>query len=110
MTTPAETTGRYVVVLSDEVHEDPAAAGDALRSVAGAESIARTSDFADAALDLEQTDADATVFDELGVAVVAAAPDRLQAMTAAADADPRIVAIEPELIHHALAAEPVPEP
>lgn len=37
----AATTGRYVVVMSDEVHGDQAAVADALRSVAGVSSIAR---------------------------------------------------------------------
>ncbi len=110
MTTPEETTGRYVVVLADEAHDNADATADALKSVTGAQTIALASDFAAGALDVEQSDADATVFDELGVAVVTADPAGLAAMTTAGEADPRILAIEPELIHHALAAEPAPGP
>jgi subtilisin family serine protease len=104
-TAPA-TTGRYVVVLSDEVHGDEAATADALRSVAAVSSIASTRDFAAGALDVGQAaTADATVFAELGVAVVSA--ESGAAVRAAAAADPRIVAVEPERILHAIESLPV---
>jgi hypothetical protein len=67
------TTGRYVVVMSDEVHGDQAAIEDALRSLAGVTSIASTTDFEASALDVSQAaGADAMVFAELGIAVVTA--------------------------------------
>lgn len=95
----ASTTGRYVVVLSDEVHGDQAAIAETLRSVAGVASIASTTDFEASALDIDQTRAaDATVFAELGIAVVAAEPDLVASISAVAARDSRIVAIEPERI------------
>lgn len=99
----AETTGRYVVVLSDDVLGDEAATAEALRSVTGATNIASTREFEAGALDVGQADtADATVFAELGIAVVAADPDRAASMGAAAAADGRVVAVEPERILHAI--------
>jgi subtilisin len=97
------TTGRYVVVLSDEVHGDQAAIAGALRSLAGVASIANTTDFEASALDVDQARAaDATVFAELGIAVVAAAPDQMASISAAAAHDSRILAIEPERILYAI--------
>ena len=97
------TTGRYLLVMSDEVHGDEAATADALRSVAGVTSIASTSDFEASALDVGQAStADATVFAELGVAVVAATNDRTSSMIAAATVDPRIIAVEPERVLYAI--------
>jgi subtilisin len=103
----AATTGRYVVVMSDEVHGDQAAVADALRSVAGVSSIASTSDFQASALDVSQArTADATVFAELGIAVMAADPGRMASISAAAAQDRRIVAIEPERILYAIIGDP----
>jgi subtilisin len=97
------TTGRYVVVMSDEVYGDQAAIAEALRSVAGVASIASTTDFEASALDVGQArTADATVFAELGIAVVAADPDQVASMSAAAAQDRRILAIEPERILYAI--------
>ncbi|MDQ3763107.1 MAG: S8 family serine peptidase [Actinomycetota bacterium] len=99
----AAATGRYVVVMSDEVHGDHAAVADALRSMAGVTSIASTRDFEASALDVGQAStADATVFAELGIAVVAADPDQQASITAAADRDRHILAIEPERILYAV--------
>jgi subtilisin family serine protease len=101
------TTGRYVVVLSDEVHGDETAITDALGSVAGVTSIARTSDFEAGVLDVGQaTTADAIVFAELGVAVVAADPAQMVSVSAAAQ-DGRIVAVEPEHVLYAI-TDPAP--
>jgi subtilisin len=102
------TTGRYVVVMSDEVHGDQTAIADALRSVAGVTSIASTTDFEASALDVGQAAAaDATVFAELGIAVVAAGTDQMRSMMAAAAADPRVVAVEPERLLYAI-QDPAP--
>jgi subtilisin len=96
-------TGRYVVVFSDDVRGKEGALTGALRSVTGVSSVASSSDFADGAVDVEQVeDADATVFTELGVAVVTADQDRVASLTAVAAEDARIEAIEPELTMHAL--------
>ena len=90
----AEFTGRYVVVFADDVHREPGAITEALQSVAGVTNVASTLDFEGGALDLDQAEsADATVFAELGVAVVAADPSRGAGLAAMAEADPRIVAV-----------------
>ncbi|GAA1650955.1 S8 family serine peptidase [Catellatospora bangladeshensis] len=104
------TTGRYVVVFNDEVRGDHAATAEALRAVTGVTSIASTRDFAAGALDFDQaTAADAIVFAELGIAVVAAHPDQAVRLSAAGAADDRILAVEPEHILHAITeAPPVP--
>jgi subtilisin len=99
----AAMTGRYVVVMSDEVHGDQAAIAEALRSVTGVTSIASTTDFEASALDVNQArTADATVFAELGIAVVAAEPEQMASISAAAAQDSRILAIEPERILYAI--------
>jgi subtilisin len=98
-----ETAGRYVVVLSDDVYGDEAAIAEVLRSVAGVTSIASTSDFEASALDVGQAAAaDATVFAELGIAVLAADPGRVALMRTAAAEDRRIVALEPERMLYAI--------
>ena len=96
-------TGRYVVVLADDVQGDETATAEALRSVAGVANVARSSDFAAGALDVDQAEsADAMVFSELGVAVVSADPDRASSIIATADEDSRVIAVEPEQILHTL--------
>jgi subtilisin len=103
----AATTGRYVVVMSDEVHGDQAAIAEALRSVTGVTSIASTTDFEASALDVGQAGtADATVFAELGIAVVAADPEQVASISAVAAQDSRILAIEPERILYAITDSP----
>jgi subtilisin len=100
-------TGRYVMVFNDDVHGNDAATAEALRSVAGVTNIASTRDFAAGVLDVEQANAaDATVFAELGVAVVAANPDQATRLATAGAADARIVAVEPERILYAIAEAP----
>jgi subtilisin family serine protease len=99
-----ETTGRYIVTFSDEVHGDEGAVAEALRSVAGIQSVASTRDYEAGTLDVDEAGAaDAIVFTELGLAVVSgdAAIGAMSVMEAAA-ADPRILAIEPELVMRAI--------
>lgn len=104
-------TGRYVVVFNDEVYGDDAATAEALRSVAGARSIASTRDFAAGALDVEQaTGADAAVFAALGVAVVTADPDQAARLASAGAGDERIVAVEPERVLYAITEAPTLSP
>lgn len=98
-----ETTGRYVLVLSDEARGNESMISEALHSVAGVASIASTREFHAGALDVGQADAaDATLFAELGIAVVQADPGRAASINAAAADDPRIVAVEPERILYAI--------
>src|SRR5437764_174671 len=98
----AQTTGRQVVVLSDAVHGDEAAMMEALRSTAGITNVARSTEFAAGALELQQAEgAEAALFTDLGVAVVPGDPDRVGALTAAAAEDERIEAVEPEKILYA---------
>ena len=96
-----QTTGRRVVVFAEpDGAADPA---DTLRSIAGVSEVASTRDFAGQAMDLGQIQsAGATVFTELGVAVVAADADQAAALEAAA-ARGEILAVELELVHHVLA-------
>jgi subtilisin family serine protease len=105
MTTPTPNgalyTGRQVVVLAPKTgRANPARA---LASIAGFSNVARSKDFEFQAVSMsEANDADATVFDELGIAVVSSDPDQRAAlMTAAAEGDV-VLSVEPELIHHAL--------
>jgi subtilisin len=99
----SEPTGRYVVVLADNVLGDEAASKTALQSVAGVSDILSASDFSDSAINIEQArDADAILFPTLGIAVVAGEPDRLASLTAAVSGDDRIEAVEPEQILHVL--------
>jgi subtilisin family serine protease len=105
MTTPTPNgalyTGRQVVVLAPRPgRTNPARA---LASIAGFSNIARSKDFESQAVSLGDTeDADATVFDELGIAVVSSDPDQRAALMAAAEQGDVVLAVEPELIHHAL--------
>ena len=105
MTTPTPNgalyTGRQVVVLAPKSgRTNPARA---LATIAGFSNVARSKDFEFQAVSMsEANDADATVFDELGVAVVSADPDQRSALIAAAAEGDVVLSVEPELIHHAL--------
>jgi subtilisin family serine protease len=105
--TVASPTGRYVVVLSQELQNDPAAAAEALRAVAGVSSVAHASDFSDNALDVDQaTSADAAVLTDLGIGVISVDPEQAQSIIAAGQEDPRVVTVEPEQTMHALIQPP----
>jgi subtilisin family serine protease len=105
MTTPTPNgalyTGRQVVVLAPKSgRTNPARA---LATIAGFSNVARSKDFEFQAVSMsEVNDADATVFDELGVAVVSSDPDQRSALIAAAAEGDVVLSVEPELIHHAL--------
>ncbi|MFO7689276.1 MAG: S8 family serine peptidase [Cryobacterium sp.] len=95
-----ETTGRFIVVFADD-EQDPSAA---LRT-AGLSNVANSRDFSDQAVDpLETADADATIFSELGIAVVAADPGQARFLSSSieSDAHGQILSISPELVHHIL--------
>lgn len=102
-----ELTGRYLVVFSDEVQGDPQAMTEALQTMAGVSAVATTRDFEGGALDPEQSEgAEAMVFAELGVAVVAADPADPAARTTL-QADPRILSVEPERILYVIEDAPL---
>ncbi len=105
MTTPTPNgpmyTGRQVVVLAPK--SGKANPARALASIAGFSNVARSKDFEFQAVSMSEADAaDATVFDELGVAVVSSDPDQRSALMAAAAEGDVVLSVEPELIHHAL--------
>jgi subtilisin family serine protease len=105
MTTPTPNgalyTGRQVVVLAPKsCRSNPARA---LATIAGFSNVSRSMDFEFQAVSMSETnDADATVFDELCVAVVSSDPDQRSALIAAAAEGDVVLSVEPELIHHAL--------
>jgi subtilisin family serine protease len=106
-------TGRSVVVFSDAVRGDRAAIEQALRSLADIASVVATSDFDDGALGGERTaNAEAILFDALGLAVVSRGPDELAASLSRMSAsDASIVTVEPERVMHAIADPPAdPDP
>jgi subtilisin family serine protease len=97
----AQTTGRHVVVFT-EIDADPAGV---LRSVAGLSAVADSRDFEDQSLDMAQTlQAEATVFAELGLAVVSLSQEQLGALQTSSGAEGTILAVAPELVHHVLPA------
>ncbi len=98
---PAEgTTGRYLVVFREEA--DDRAIRGALASHGGVHDVANTLEVAGGALEASQADdADAVVFDKLGVAVVTADPQQVNALAAAGEATSSILFVEPERIMYA---------
>jgi subtilisin len=98
-----EFTGRYLVVFSDEVQGDARKVADTVRSLSGVSEVAFTADFKEGAVDPETVeDAGSTYFDTIGVAVVSGDPSEGARMSAFAEADSRILAIEPERILYAI--------
>src|SRR3954470_4794247 len=93
-----ETTGRQIVVFADS--EDETAID---LSGAGITNVADSRDFSDGeiAADVLQS-ADATVFAELGIAVVAADAAQLGALQAGITSGRRVLSVSPELVHHVL--------
>ncbi|HEY5784969.1 MAG TPA: S8 family serine peptidase [Microlunatus sp.] len=95
----APTTGRHIVVFADTDID----AASMMRTEAGMTSIATSRDFEGAAIDVSQTEAaDATVFSELGIAVMSADPSQFSALQKVAASGERIVSISPELINHVM--------
>jgi subtilisin family serine protease len=88
-------TGAYLVLLADDAVDE---AMTALQAVAGVRSAARVSTENPTAALGALTDGDAVVFDQLGVAVVSAAPDRHQALLQAVQASPAVLAVEAERV------------
>ncbi|MEM9485131.1 MAG: S8 family serine peptidase [Cyanobacteria bacterium P01_F01_bin.116] len=95
-----ETTGRYLVLLPDE---DLGAGIQALSSATGIQGVARAADFEDHAFTTEELDSpNASVFDDLGVAVVPLDPDQAQSVRASAAAHHNVLAIQPERVVYAI--------
>jgi subtilisin family serine protease len=92
---PDRYTGAYLVLLADDGVDE---ALFALRAVAGVRSATRISTENPTAALGALTDGDAVVFDQLGVAVVSAAPDRHQALLRAVQASPAVLALEPDRV------------
>lgn len=100
-----QTTGRSVVVFSDDVRGDRDAIVAALRSLRGVTDVSAAADYAGAGA---AQDGQAITFDTLGVAVVALDPDTLTASVASAPGDGdggAIVAVEPERVMHAISVD-----
>jgi subtilisin family serine protease len=93
---PPETTGRQIVVFADDdTSVDWSGAGIA--------NVADTRDFSggEVGSDVLQS-ADATYFDELGIAVVSADAAQLATLQAGITSGRRVLSVSPELIHHVL--------
>ncbi|MGU3292321.1 S8 family peptidase [Williamsia sp. M5A3_1d] len=98
-------TGRRIVVFAPDDRSDSYAT--TLRSVAGFSEVASTRDFAGQVLDVDQSrSAQATVFAELGVAIVDADADQLAALDAQCSPQGAIRFIEPERMQRIRAASP----
>jgi subtilisin family serine protease len=102
---PAATTGRHVVTFADDVDAMAVLHG------CGLADVACSRDFEDQAVDAGTvTAAEAAVFTELGIAVVAVADPRLDTLRTAAAEHRQVLAVSPELVHHALTTPPSPPP
>lgn len=103
-----QTTGRSVVVFSDDVRGDRDTIAATLRSLTAITSIVGPDDYMQGALDLsDAATADAITFDALGLAVVARDPGELTASVAAAaaDAGAGILTVEPERVMRAISGK-----
>jgi subtilisin family serine protease len=94
-----EHTGRYLVLLREDAVEEGAAA---LRAIDGLK-VASTADFDSGVPDPDEVKAaDAVVFQELGVALVDAPPERMTGVSAAMATDSAVLAVEPERVCKAI--------
>jgi len=92
-----ETTGRQIVVFADTDEEATVDWGRA-----GLTSVADSRDFAASGVPSETVqDAEATVFAQLGIAVVSAEPSQVATLQTAASGR-RVLSVSPELVHHVL--------
>ena len=96
---PPETTGRQIVVFAEGDTPDDGAPGINWEN-AGISSVADSRDFSDGEVSPETLhDAQATVFAELGIAVVSADVAQIGALQAGVDSR-RVLSVSPELVHH----------
>ncbi|MEU8828433.1 S8 family serine peptidase [Streptomyces sp. NPDC048636] len=103
----AEYTGRYVVLLDQQETQRGI---DALRSSVGIASVERVrgAEAEDATELLQRPDA-SVLFDDLATAVVEVSPDQRHALVTTAEAEPGIIAAEPErLVYATVITEPDP--
>jgi len=95
------TTGRYLVLLRQDAIKS---AAKTLRDTAGLKTTS-TADFEESAVAGEHlAEAEAFIFEDLGVAVVNTPPEQIKSLSAAAAEDSAILAVEPERIVYALRA------
>ncbi|NEQ53896.1 MAG: S8 family serine peptidase [Leptolyngbya sp. SIO3F4] len=95
-----ETTGRYLVLLPEE---DLGAGIQALSSATGIQGVARAADFDNHAFTTAELESpNASVFDDLGVAVVPLDPDQAQSVRVSAASHHNVLAIQPERIVYAI--------
>jgi subtilisin family serine protease len=93
---PPETTGRQIVVFADD---DSAIDW----SGAGIDNVADSRDFSGGEIGADVLhEADATVFAELGIAVVSAEATQMAALQAGVTSGRRVLSVSPELVHHVL--------
>src|SRR4051794_18965065 len=103
----SEFTGRHVVVFSDGVTADVDDAIDALRAIAGVYRPVLSSNYASGADSGDPSaPADAVIFERLGVAVVSPDPADAADIAARAEADERVLAVEPERVLYAIDERP----
>ena len=96
--TQPETTGRQIVVFADADDDSSVDWGRA-----GISSVADTRDFASGGMPPETMhEAQATVFANLGIAVVSADPVQTAMLQAAETTGRRVLSVSPELVHHVL--------
>ncbi len=91
LSTPPETTGRYIIVFADDV--DPAS----VLQEAGLDDVTSSRELAGEEGAVSTTD---TVFEELGMAVVSVEPGQLGALESSEEGPRRVLSVSPELIHH----------
>ena len=95
------TTGRFLVLMREDAVKN---AAKTLRDTAGLRTTS-TADFTEGAVGGEHlAEAEALIFEDLGVAVVNTPPDQMKALSAAAAEDTAIMAVEPERVVYALRA------
>lgn len=100
-----EYTGRSILVMEPGAHPDEESLARTVRSFTGTTSIASSSDFGHHAMVMDQVgDEDATLYPNLGLAVVPGGTDRVAALQNAAATDARVRSVEPEQVLYALSA------
>jgi subtilisin family serine protease len=93
---PPETTGRQIVVFADDDT-------DIDWSGAGIGNVADSRDFSGGEIGADVLqESDATVFAELGIAVVSAEAGQMAALQAGVTSGRRVLSVSPELVHHVL--------
>ncbi|QKV96523.1 S8 family serine peptidase [Streptomyces sp. NA02950] len=101
----AEYTGRYVVLLDEQ---EPQSGIDALQSSVGIASVERVGGAeAEGATELLQRPDTSVLFDDLATAVVEVRPDQRHTLVTTAEAEPTIIAAEPErMVYASVITEP----